>query len=167
MSTTVLCTVCGSMKIPCKCGIMPLPAYIISSDNTQTLKNTLEQNERLKFLFLEANMNQQYLQKSNEQLRDILQECADDLQGELESRYTSRTIYETERRRFERDMAPVYAAREALSLTKHDETGIKITHQSSRKERDPLTGEMRNINETHFEIVDGIADLSPTKRECE
>ena len=49
-------------------------------------------------------------------LVESLTECADDLEGELKARYPDALLtYPGERRKYDRDMAPVIAARAALA----------------------------------------------------
>lgn len=51
-----------------------------------------------------------------ERLRAALQDCADDLEAELRARYAgTQDIYPSERRRFDRDMEAVTAARQLLA----------------------------------------------------
>ncbi len=47
-----------------------------------------------------------------------LQECADDLEQELEHHYAGTKDYPSERRRYERDTAPVRKARAAIAKAK-------------------------------------------------
>jgi hypothetical protein len=50
-----------------------------------------------------------------EQLRAALKECADDLESELNGHYQGTLDYPSQQRRFERDMAPITAARKLLA----------------------------------------------------
>lgn len=56
------------------------------------------------------------LQAKNERLRALLKDCADDLAGEVESRYQGIKDHPAMTPRYERDMEPVIAARAALAL---------------------------------------------------
>lgn len=48
-------------------------------------------------------------------LYEALQECADSLADDLKAQYAGKLAYPSERRRYERDMAPVNKARAALA----------------------------------------------------
>ena len=50
-----------------------------------------------------------------ERLRAALKECADDLESELNGHYQGTLDYPSQQRRFERDMAPITAARKLLA----------------------------------------------------
>ena len=54
------------------------------------------------------------LEASNATLLEALKECADDLESEVEHRYKDTKDYPSERRRYERDIAPVRKARAAI-----------------------------------------------------
>jgi hypothetical protein len=55
------------------------------------------------------------LQAENARLREALAECADDLAAELNGRYGSTLDHPSQKARWERDMAPVIAARRLLA----------------------------------------------------
>jgi hypothetical protein len=56
------------------------------------------------------------LRAERDQLREALQDCANDLKAELRDRYAgTQDIYPSERRRFDRDMEAVTAARQLLA----------------------------------------------------
>jgi hypothetical protein len=53
-----------------------------------------------------------------ERLRAALKECADDLEAEIRDRYKlTMDVYPSEKRKFDRDMASVIAARKLLGET--------------------------------------------------
>lgn len=60
------------------------------------------------------------LRAKNSELREALNECADDLQTELEHRYGYPSIHPAMQRKFDRDMAPVERARALLTRTAKD-----------------------------------------------
>lgn len=55
------------------------------------------------------------LEAENARLRDLLKQCADELADEIETNYVAIMDYPDMRRRYERDMTSVYAARKALN----------------------------------------------------
>ena len=57
------------------------------------------------------------LRAENAELREVLNECADDLQTELQYRYGYPSIHPAMQRKFDRDMAPVERARAILART--------------------------------------------------
>jgi hypothetical protein len=50
-----------------------------------------------------------------ERLREALRECADELEVVVEDRYKDTKDYPSEKRRYDRDIAPVLRARDLLS----------------------------------------------------
>ena len=50
-----------------------------------------------------------------ERLREALRECADELEVVVEDRYRDTKNYPSEKRRYDRDIAPVLKARDLLS----------------------------------------------------
>jgi hypothetical protein len=64
-------------------------------------------------------------------LREALRECADDLAGELDARYSPELrAYSVMESKYQRDMAPVYRARELLGAETsgppvHDQAGAE------------------------------------------
>lgn len=60
------------------------------------------------------------LRTENAELREVLTECADDLQTELQYRYGYPSIHPAMQRKFDRDMAPVERARALLARTAKD-----------------------------------------------
>jgi hypothetical protein len=55
------------------------------------------------------------LARERDELREALRECADDLAGELDARYPPELrAYASNEAKYQRDMAPVYRARELL-----------------------------------------------------
>jgi hypothetical protein len=50
-----------------------------------------------------------------ERLREALRECADELEVVVEDRYRNTKSYPSEKRKYDRDIAPVLKARDLLS----------------------------------------------------
>jgi hypothetical protein len=50
-----------------------------------------------------------------ERLREALRECADELEVVVEERYRNTKDYPSEKRKYDRDIAPVLKARDLLS----------------------------------------------------
>ena len=77
-------------------------------------ETALEAAERVR---CQPNPELDRLRAENAELREILNECADDLQTELEHRYGYPAIHPAMLRKFYRDMAPVERARDILTRT--------------------------------------------------
>jgi predicted nucleic acid-binding Zn-ribbon protein len=55
------------------------------------------------------------LREALQRLREALRECADELEVVVEDRYKDTKDYPSEKRRYDRDIAPVLRARDLLS----------------------------------------------------
>ena len=62
------------------------------------------------------------VQEENKKLRAALRDCADDLAAELEARYHRTLDYPSQKRKYDRDMAPVLTARALLGVAHSAET---------------------------------------------